>query len=142
MLNTTYEERVKFLIDEIAGGKKKEFARLVGKHPSTITQITQGKYKLTTNSKEILAKRGVNLNWLECQQGEPFTNSQNYQVTLEYFKGRVIESLLTASTKESKRLFMIANAVTGKVTYKVEFEELNCNHYYSLESAIIAYNKA
>lgn len=69
-----YKVRVKFIIEMIAGGKKIGFGRIVGKHSSTITQVTQGKYRLTHESTERLIKKGINLHWLESGDGEPFTD--------------------------------------------------------------------
>jgi phage repressor protein C with HTH and peptisase S24 domain len=83
-----YNARIEFLIAVTVEGKKKEFARLVGKNPSSISQIAQGKYRLTTDSKERLAGMGVNLNWLEGGQGEPFTDFSIIQTPIkriEYF---------------------------------------------------------
>ena len=83
-----YNARVKFIIEMIAGGKKIVFGRIVGKHSSTITQVTQGKYRLTHESTERLLKIGINLNWLESGEGEPFTDFSEFQTPIkriEYF---------------------------------------------------------
>ena len=127
-----YKVRIEFLIAVLGGGKKVEFARLVGKHPSTITQVANGKYRLTTDSKKRLIEMDVNLNWLEEGHGEPFTEFNVMQTSVQrigyfieygrYILGHKQESIYHKNASNLNRQLLDKFKVLKPVPFPEDFD--------------------
>jgi len=68
-----FHDRLKYLIDELAGGKHTVFAKNCGIPPSTMqTYVTGTSIPKADHLEKIHSAYRINLNWLLVGQGEPF----------------------------------------------------------------------
>lgn len=73
----SYSDRLQYIIHDLARGKQNRFAKIVGKTESTISTALSGKNRLKSDSLGKLSKLGVNINWLETGEGEPYLTNFN-----------------------------------------------------------------
>lgn len=104
-ISKDYKERLQYLIGILANGKKANFARMLGKSKSMVTEVMQGKRKLSRSSNQTLCRDyGVNINWLEYGTG----------ITFIYKTENIGESTkILETSKMSIREYYIGKALGG-----------------------------
>lgn len=71
-----YNNRIDYLIKHLCNNKKKDFASLIKKSPSYVSEIFTKNHKLSEKSLTLLDKAGVNINWLLTGKGMPMLQDQ------------------------------------------------------------------